>query len=54
MTPLPPEFHVETHEHEELFGFEVPNDVVPLVLLGLICFPIIWYILKKKKEMVVT
>lgn len=51
-TPIPPEFHVGEHEHEETDGFEIPLEIFPIILLGLIAVPIIWYLATKKKEMV--
>ena len=36
LTPIPPEFHVGEHVHEELRGFEVPSTYIPLILVILI------------------
>lgn len=46
-SPLPSEFEMPEHEHEE--EPDIPTDYVPIVLLGLIVFPIIWYKLHKKE-----
>jgi cytochrome c-type biogenesis protein len=48
ITPIPPEFHVGQHIHEDL-GFEISSTYVPLILFGLVCTPIIWYIVRSKK-----
>ena len=50
-TTIPAEFELEEHGHEEE---EIPMDYVPIVLLGLIIAPIIWYKLHHKKEGVTT
>ncbi len=49
VTPIPPEFHVGEHVHEDS-EFEISSTYVPLILLGLLCMPIIWYIAKSKDE----
>jgi len=46
-SPIPSEFEMPEHEHEES---NIPMDYVPIVLFGLIAFPIIWYKLRHKKE----
>ena len=52
ITPIPPEFHVGEHVHEELGRIEVPSTYIPVILVILICFPIIWYIVSKRKEVI--
>lgn len=52
LTPIPAEFMMGEHEHEE--EAKIPMDYVPVVLLGLIAAPIIWYALHRKKEVVTT
>ncbi len=52
ITPIPPEFHVGEHVHEELGGIEVPSTYIPIILVILICFPIIWYFTSKRKEVI--
>jgi len=48
VTPIPPEFHVGQHIHEDL-GFEISSTYIPLILLGLVFTPIIWYIARNKE-----
>lgn len=48
VTPIPPEFHIGEHVHEDS-GFEISSTLVPLILFGLLCSPIIWYIARSKK-----
>jgi len=50
MSPILPEYHVGMHHHEPSF-FEVPKNVVPGILVGLLAAPILWkiYINKKAK-----
>ena len=50
ITPIPPEFHVGQHTHED--GGEFSNDFAPFLLAGLIVFPMVWYLAKKKREVV--
>jgi cytochrome c-type biogenesis protein len=52
MTGLPVEFHIGQHTHESLYGFEIPQDVIPFLMITLIAFPVAWYFIKKKKEMI--
>ncbi|HXV38442.1 MAG TPA: cytochrome c biogenesis protein CcdA, partial [Nitrosopumilaceae archaeon] len=49
ITSLPPEFHVGQHMHENIYGYEVPNEYVPIILFGLIAMPIVWYVINKKE-----
>ncbi|HXV51327.1 MAG TPA: cytochrome c biogenesis protein CcdA, partial [Nitrosopumilaceae archaeon] len=44
------EFHVGQHAHQHLFGYEIPQQAVPAILAVLIIIPIVWYMIKKKKE----
>lgn len=47
MTPIPAEFHVGMHQHEQ--GYYLLNDVsAPLLLSGMIVSPVVWYFMKKK------
>lgn len=52
MTGLPPEFHIGQHIHKYVFGFGIPQQIVPIILAALIIIPIVWYMIKKKKEVV--
>lgn len=52
MIGLPVEYHIGPHLHENVFGFMIPNDIIPVLLIILIGFPIGWYMIKKKKELV--
>jgi len=49
MTGLPIEFHIGQHIHQNPYNFEIPNEIVPAIFLGLILFPIIWYLINQKK-----
>jgi len=49
MTPIPPEFHVGQHIHD--YEMELSQEIVPILFVGLIVFPIIWYFSHKKKTM---
>ena len=46
-TLIPPEFHVGEHGHN--FDAKIPQELVPILFVGLIVFPIIWYFTRKKK-----
>ncbi|MFY9299593.1 MAG: cytochrome c biogenesis protein CcdA [Candidatus Nitrosotenuis sp.] len=52
LTSIPTEFMMEEHGHEG--DAKIPMDYVPIVLLGLIVAPIIWYGLHRKKEVIKT
>ncbi len=47
MTPIPPEFHIGGHVHD--FDTRIPQELAPILFLGLIVFPIIWYFTNKKR-----
>ena len=47
-TLIPPEFHVGSHEHES--QNEIPSELVPVLFLALILFPVVWYFTKKKRD----
>ena len=51
LTPIPAEFGMDEHEHEG--ESEISKDYVPILLLTLIAVPAIWYIISKKREVVV-
>jgi cytochrome c-type biogenesis protein len=47
MTPIPPEFHIGEHVHD--YDTIIPQELVPILFVGLIIFPIIWYFTQKKE-----
>ena len=49
VTSIPPEFHVGYHMHKNIYGYEIPEDNVPIILIGLIATPVVWYLVKNKK-----
>jgi len=46
-TPIPPEFEMEEHGHEQ--DEETSKDYIPILLLTLIIVPIIWHKVSKRK-----
>ncbi len=50
MTPIPSEFGMDDHEHER--QAEMSEELVPLLFIFLIAFPIIWYFIKKKRVII--
>lgn len=52
MIGLPAEYHIGTHAHENVFGFGIPKDAVPILLAALIGFSIGLHITRKKKELI--
>ncbi|MEM3144145.1 MAG: cytochrome c biogenesis protein CcdA [Candidatus Nitrosotenuis sp.] len=46
MTGLPAEYHVGYHTHDNVFGFELPQNVVPAVFALLLAVPVVWYAIK--------
>lgn len=50
MTGISVEFHIGQHIHENVYGFSIPQHIIPVFMIALIAFPIIWYIIRKKKE----
>ena len=53
VTPIPSEFEMDEHEHEREGGDEISKSYMPILLLALIAVPVIWYIIRKKREVVV-
>ncbi|HSB57772.1 MAG TPA: cytochrome c biogenesis protein CcdA [Nitrosopumilaceae archaeon] len=53
ITNISPEFHIGQHTHQNVFGFEIPKDYAPIILLSLIIVPIVWYAINKKKEVLI-
>jgi len=51
LTPLPAEFEMDEHEHEG--DGEVSQGYIPILLVSLIAIPIIWYLVQRKREVVV-
>lgn len=52
ITPIPPEFHVGQHMHENVYGIEISKNYIPILLFGLIITPVLWYLIKKKKVVI--
>lgn len=52
MIGLPVEFHINQHIHESVYGFFIPQNIIPSLMTALITVPVIWYVLKKRKEVV--
>ena len=46
---LPVEFHIGQHVHQNPYNFTIPNEIIPIIFLGLVIFPIIWYFINQKK-----
>ncbi len=53
VTPIPSEFEMDEHEHEREGEDEISKSYMPILLLALIAVPVIWYIIRKKREVVV-
>ncbi len=50
LTSLPAEFEMEEHEHEQ--EEETSKDYISILLVALMAIPIIWYLVRRKKEVV--
>ena len=50
LTPIPAEFGMDEHEHED--EDEISKDYIPILLVSLIAVPIIWYSIRRKREAV--
>jgi cytochrome c-type biogenesis protein len=48
-TGLPVEFHIGQHNHQNPYNFTIPNEITPIIFLGLITFPIVWYFINQKR-----
>lgn len=53
MTGLPAEFHVGQHVHQQIFDFEIPQSVIPILFVLLLAFPIVWYVKNRSKVKIV-
>ena len=53
ITNISPEFHIGQHTHENVYGYEIPKDYVPIILFSLIVVPIVWYAINKKKRVMI-
>ncbi|MCA9811393.1 MAG: cytochrome c biogenesis protein CcdA [Nitrosarchaeum sp.] len=47
ITHIPPEYHVGHHIHA--YGYSIPQEFVPVLFVGLLSFPIVWYFTHKRK-----
>ncbi len=47
-TLIPSEFHIGPHEHE--YQNKISSELVPVLFMLLILFPIVWYFTKKKRK----
>jgi hypothetical protein len=39
--------------HENIYGYEVPKEYAPIILFGLIAIPVVWYVINRKKEVII-
>ena len=53
ITNIPPEFMVGVDAHENVYGYEISEDYVPIILFSLIAVPVVWYAITKKREVIV-
>jgi cytochrome c-type biogenesis protein len=51
LTPVPAEFEMPEHEHEE--EKIIPEELIPITLATLIVLPIIWYLIKRRNVQVI-
>ncbi len=51
MTPIPAEFHMDTHDHDSSFGFEISQIQATILFSLLIVGPVLWYglLIRKRK-----
>ena len=47
VTPIPAEFEMPEHEHED--ETLIPEESIPIILSSLIGIPIIWYLINKRR-----
>ena len=45
---IPPEFHMSEHIHDH--DTKIPQELAPILFVGLIIFPVIWYFTQKKEK----
>jgi len=48
ITPIPAEFGMPEHEHEE--EKQIPQELIPIIFATLIAIPIIWYLINKRRN----
>ena len=49
---LPVEFHIGQHIHQNPYNFVMPHEFVPVLFLGLLVFPVMWYFINQKKKVI--
>lgn len=52
MIGLPIEFHLGQHTHESVYGFTIPQNAFPILMIVLFVIPIVLYLVKKKKDVI--
>ena len=52
MTPIPAEYHIGMHTHEAQPGTNLAEYYAPIILAAMILGPILWYLIKKKNEII--
>jgi len=52
LTPIPSEFEMPEHEHED--EKQIPEEMIPIIFATLIVIPIIWHLINKKRIAKVT
>jgi len=48
LTPIPAEFWMPEHEHEE--KKQIPQELIPIIFVTLITIPIIWHLINKRRN----
>jgi len=39
--------------HENIYGYETPQEYAPIILFGLIAMPVVWYVINRKREVII-